>query len=159
MITVPTVRLVDQDGEQVGIVPTDQAMEMADQAGLDLVEVAPNSKPPVCRIMNYGKYKYEIAKKQKVAKKNRHISHVKEIKMRSEISEHDYSFKLKHAIEFLRRGDKVKFTLVFRGREILHRDKGEGVLRRIETDLAEIANVEMLRKREGNNLAMIMVSK
>ena len=159
MITVSTVRLVDQDGNQVGIVPTNQAMEMASQVGLDLVEVAPNSKPPVCRIMNYGKYKYEIAKKQKLARKNRHVSHVKEIKMRSEISEHDYSFKLKHAIEFLKRGDKVKFTLVFRGREILHRDIGESVLKRIEEDLAEIANVEMRRKREGNNLAMIVVSK
>ncbi len=159
MISVPTVRLVDQDGNQVGIVPTDQAMEMAIEAGLDLVEVAPNSKPPVCRIMNYGKYKYEISKKQKQARKNRHIAHVKEIKMRSEISEHDYAFKLKHAIEFLKRGDKVKFTLVFRGREILHKDMGENVLRRIEKDLEDVATVEMHRKREGNNLAMIMVGK
>lgn len=134
-------------------------MEMAEDVGLDLVEVAPDSKPPVCRIMNFGKYKYEIAKKQKQAKKNRHTTQVKEIKMRSEISDHDINFKLKHAEEFLKRGDKVKFTVVFRGRAILHMDHGDKLLQRIATELEDVATIETKTRREGNNLTMFMVGK
>jgi len=158
-IDSPTVRLIDKDGEQAGIVSINQALEMAEQAGLDLVEVAPNSKPPVCRVMNFGKYKYEISKKAKQARKNRHVTQVKEIKMRSEISEHDFDFRLKHAEEFLSRGDKVKFTIVFRGREILHMDHGNELLKRISDYLQEKATVESSARREGNNLTMFMVGK
>ena len=158
-IDAPTVRLIDSEGEQVGIVATKQALEMAETAGQDLVEVAPNSKPPVCRIMNFGKYKYEISKKAKQARKNRHTTQVKEIKMRSEISEHDFDFKLKHAEEFLKRGDKVKFTIVFRGRAILHMSHGDVLLKRIADQLQEVATVEAGTRREGNNLTMIVVGK
>jgi translation initiation factor IF-3 len=158
-IDSPTVRLIDKDGEQAGIVTIGQALEMAEQAGLDLVEVAPSSKPPVCRVMNFGKYKYEISKKAKQARKNRHVTQVKEIKMRSEISEHDFEFKLKHAEEFLSRGDKVKFTIVFRGREILHMDHGNELLKRIADQLQEKATIEATARREGNNLTMFFVGK
>lgn len=151
--------MISVDGKQIGIVPIEQAREVAEEKGLDLVEVSPDAKPPVCRVMNYGKYKYEISKKTKLTHKGRHVSHVKEIKMRPEISEHDFNFKIKHAIEFIKRGDKVKFTLVFRGREILHKDIGEDVLKRIVENLQDYASVESSIRSEGNNLTMIMVSK
>ena len=109
--------------------------------------------------MNYGKYKYELSKKTKLSRKSSHVSHIKEIKMRSEISEHDYNFKIRHAIEFIKRRDKVKFTLVFRGREILHKEIGEKVLKRIVEDLQDIAVMETGIRKEGNNLTMIMISK
>ena len=109
--------------------------------------------------MDYGKFKYEISKKERTAKKNRHVIHVKEIKMRSEISEHDFDFKLKHAIEFLEKGDKVKFTLVFRGREVLHKDIGEAVLKRVAQSLDERASVEAPIRSEGRNLTMVMAPK
>ena len=153
------MRLVDEDGNQVGIVPIEEALKVANDVELDLVEVSPNAKPPVCRIMNYGKYKYEISQKAKKARKNRNIIRVKEIKMRSEISDHDFSFKIKHAEEFLKRGDKVKFTLVFRGREILHKKIGENVLNRVTETLQDIAVIESRVRTDGNNLTMIMVSK
>jgi translation initiation factor IF-3 len=151
--------LIDAEGKQVGIVPVDEALRAAEAAHLDLVEVSPTAKPPVCRIMDYGKFKYELAKKERVAKKNRHVIHVKEIKMRSEISDHDFDFKMRHALEFLDRGDKVKFTLVFRGREALHRDKGEAVLKRAVQFLADKAVVESDVRSEGRNLIMILAAK
>jgi len=153
------VRLIDHEGTQVGIVPNQEAMRYAEEVGLDLVEVSPTAKPPVCRVMDYGKYKYEISKKARIARKNRHIVHVKEIKMRSEISEHDFDFKIKHAIEFLQRGDKVKFTLVFRGREALHKDIGRAVLERAKSVLADKAAVESDIRNEGRNMTMIVGSK
>lgn len=159
LILTSPIRLIDAEGAQVGIVPAEQALEMAFAAGLDLVEVSPSAKPPVCRIMNYGKYRYEISKKSKNARKNRHMSQVKEIKMRSEISEHDFNFKMKHAEEFLKKGDKVKFTVVFRGREILHKDMGEVLLKRVTESLTEMATIESPIKSEGNNLSMIMTAK
>jgi len=151
--------LINKEGKQIGIVPIEKALESANEAKLDLVEVAPNSQPPVCRIMDYGKYKYEISKKAKLAHKHRRVSHVKEIKMRSEISDNDFNFKIKHAIEFIKRRDKVKFTLVFRGREILHKEIGENVLKRIVEALQDIAVVESEIRNEGNNLTMIMIPK
>jgi translation initiation factor IF-3 len=151
--------LIDSEGNQIGIVPTEKAMELAEESQLDLVEVAPNSKPPVCRIMDYGKYKYELSKKIKQAHKKSRTFHVKEIKMRSEISEHDFNFKIKHAEEFFKRGDKVKFTLVFRGREIMHREHGEKVLARIVETLKDVATVETATRKEGHNLTMIMIPK
>ena len=151
--------MINKEGKQIGIVPIEKALESANEAKLDLVEVAPNSQPPVCRIMDYGKYKYEISKKAKLAHKHRRVSHVKEIKMRSEISDNDFNFKIKHAIAFIKRRDKVKFTLVFRGREILHKEIGENVLKRIVEALQDIAVVESEIRNEGNNLTMIMIPK
>ncbi len=151
--------MINSEGDQIGIVPTEKAMELADEAQLDLVEVAPNSKPPVCRIMDYGKYKYELSKKIKQTHKKSRTFHVKEIKMRSEISEHDFNFKIKHAEEFIKRGDKVKFTLVFRGREIMHREHGDKVLERVVEALKDVGTVEMATRKEGRNLTMIMVPK
>jgi translation initiation factor IF-3 len=153
------VRLIDADGKQVGIVPVDEAQRAAEAANLDLVEVSPTAKPPVCRIMDYGKFKYELAKKERIAKKNRHVIHVKEIKMRSEISDHDFNFKMRHAVEFLENGDKVKFTLVFRGREVLHKDLGEAVLKRVALSLDGKAVMEADVRAEGRNLMMIMAPK
>jgi translation initiation factor IF-3 len=158
-IRIATIRLIDQDGEQVGIVPVEDARQRADDAGMDLVEVSPNATPPVCRIMNYGKYKYEITKKQKEAKKKRHVIHIKEIKMRPEISIHDFDFKVKHAREFLERGDKVKFTLMFRGRAILHKENGRAVLERVVATLDDAATVESHIRSEGRNLTMLMTPR
>ncbi len=153
------MRLIDSEGEQIGIVPVEEAQKSAYDVGLDLVEVSPNAKPPVCRIMDYGKYRYEVTKRQKQARKNRHVVHIKEIKMRPEISDHDFNFKLKHAEEFLGRGDKVKFTLIFRGREILHKDHGRAVLERVKETLAEVGNVETDIHHEGRNLSMLVSPK
>jgi len=158
-ITISPVRMIDEEGKQIGIISIEKALDAANEAGLDLVEVAPNSSPPVCRIMDYGKYRYENSKKTKQIRKKRHVFHIKEIKMRSEISDHDFNFKIRHAIEFLKRGDKVKFTLVFRGREILHKEIGEEVLKRIAETLVDIAVIESPVRSEGRNITMIMTTK
>lgn len=155
-IRISPVRLIDQDGEQIGIVATDEARDIAAEAGLDLVEVAPNSRPPVCRIMDYGKYKYEQARKAKEAKKKQHTVTVKEIKLRPKIEEHDYGFKMRHARRFLDDGDKVKFTLRFRGREMTHPELGERVLEKIKEDLGETIVVESDIRREGRTLTMLV---
>lgn len=158
-IRVSPIRLIDEEGNQIGIVPVDEARNQAESAGLDLVEVSPNATPPVCRIMDYGKYRYEITKRAKVARKKRHVVHIKEIKMRPEISEHDFDFKIKHAKEFLSRGDKVKFTVIFRGREILHKDHGRIVLQRTVGILEDIASVETDIHSEGRNMSMLVAPK
>lgn len=134
-------------------------MKYADEEELDLVEVSPTAKPPVCRVLNYGKYKYELSKKERLARKSRHIVHVKEIKMRSEISDHDFNFKVKHALEFFQKKDKVKFTLVFRGRESLHKDIGRAVLERVKVVTVDYAQVESDIRNEGRNLTMILAPK
>jgi len=158
-IRISPVRLIDETGEQVGIVPTDEARAMAAEQGLDLVEVAPNSRPPVCRIMDYGKYKYEQARKAREAKKRQHTITVKEIKMRPKIEDHDFGFKLRHARRFLEEGDKVKFTLRFRGREMTHPELGERVLVRVKEELSELATVESDVKREGRQMTMLMAPR
>jgi translation initiation factor IF-3 len=158
-IRISPVRLIDETGEQVGIVPTDEARAMAAEHGLDLVEVAPNSRPPVCRIMDYGKYKYEQARKAREAKKKQHTVTVKEIKMRPKIEEHDFGFKLRHARRFLEEGDKVKFTLRFRGREMTHPELGERVLKRVKEELAELATIESDVKREGRQMTMLVAPR
>jgi len=158
-IRISPIRLIDEEGKQIGVVPIDTARKEAEQAGLDLVEGSPNADPPVCRIMDYGKFRYEITKRAKVARKKRHVVHIKEIKMRPEISEHDFDFKVKHARDFLSRGDKVKFTLVFRGREILHKDHGRSVLDRVVEVLNDIASVETDIHSEGRNLSMLVSPK
>ena len=158
-IRVPQVRLVDESGQMLGVMGTRDALETAKERGFDLVMVSPNASPPVCRIMDYGKYKYEQSKKASKSKKKQHVVHVKEVKMRPGIERHDYDFKLKHARRFLENNDKVKFSLIFRGREVTHLDIGQRVMERVAKDLEEIANVEVRPKREGHALIMIIAPK
>ncbi len=152
MIRVPQVRVVAPDGESLGIMSTSDAIGKAEEFGYDLVEVAPNANPPVCRIMDYGKFKYEKSKKAKEAKKKQHIVHLKEIKLHAKTEEHDYKFKMEHARKFLMKGDRVKATVVFRGREIMHIDFGKSILERFEQDLGDIATPEQQYKMEGRNM-------
>ena len=158
-IRTPQVRVVDESGQMLGVMNTRDALDTARGKGFDLVMVSPNATPPVCRIMDYGKYKYEQSKKARRAKKKQHVVHVKEVKMRPGIEQHDYEFKMNHARRFLENHDKVKFSLIFRGREVTHLDIGRRVMERVAEDLSEIANVEVLPKREGNALIMIVSPK
>jgi len=157
-IRVPRVRVISGSGESLGILTIAEALQRAVEEKLDLVEVAPNADPPVCRIMDYGKFKYEKAKKLKEAKKKQHISHLKEIKMHPKIEDHDYNFKVDHARKFLIRGDRVKATIVFRGREIAHLDFGKKLLERLNVDLADLSNIELSCKMEGRNMISMYVS-
>ncbi len=156
MIRVSPIRLIGPDGEQVGIIPTKEALQRAREAGLDLVEVAPTSRPPVCRIMDFGKYKYDQAKKASVSKKKQHAMGIKGMRFRPKIEEHDYQFKKKHVEEFLLQGNKVKCFVLFRGREKAHKEFGAKILDRMAEDLAEIATVENPPKMEGNSMTMLL---
>ncbi|MDD5675840.1 MAG: translation initiation factor IF-3 [Chitinivibrionales bacterium] len=156
-IRVPKARVVGEDGEFLGIMPIAEAIQKARDAGLDLVEIAPNADPPVCKIIDYGKFKYEKSKKAKEAKKKQHIMHLKEIKMHPKTEQHDYNFKMEHAREFLIKGDRVKATIVFRGREIMYTEFGRQILDKLDADLAPLATVEQARKMEGRNLGTIYV--
>ncbi|KAA5605199.1 translation initiation factor IF-3 [Roseospira marina] len=158
-IRVPQVRLIDEDGENVGVVPAREAMQRALDAGLDLVEISPNADPPVCKILDYGKFKYEAQKKKNEAKKRQRVIEVKEIKLRPNIDEHDYAVKMKNCHKFLSDGDKVKVTLRFRGREMAHQDLGMKVLIRVRDDMAELAKVEQLPKMEGRQMIMVMAPR
>ncbi|HVP37729.1 MAG TPA: translation initiation factor IF-3 [Candidatus Saccharimonadales bacterium] len=158
-IRVPQVRVVGADGQQVGLLATQEALEMARSAGLDLVEVSPTSRPPVCRIMDYGKFKYEQSKRQRKAKKHQHVTRMKEVKLRPKIEEHDYTFKVQHARAFLLARDKVKVSVTFRGRELAHQDLGHKMLQRVITDLAEVGQVEVPARMEGRILVMVMIAK
>lgn len=153
------MRLIGQDGKQIGIVPIAEAIEAAAKSELDLVEIAPDAKPPVCKIMDFGKYAYDLSKKEKMIKKKQHTIVVKEIRMRPKTDVHDLEFKLKHARSFLEQKQKVKFTVQFRGRELAYKEFGENLLDRIEEMLADIAKVEGERKFEGRNMIMIMTQK
>jgi len=153
------VRVVAQDGNQVGIISIRQALEMAEKEGLDLVEVSPTSKPPVCKIMDYGKYKYELSKKEKIVKKRQQIIHVKEIRFRPKIEAHDFDFKVKHARKFLESGDKVKASVLFRGREMTHLEFGRELLKRFEEELADVAKVEKPAQMEGRNMVLFLIKK
>ena len=155
-IKISPVRVIDDDGEQLGIMEVDQARTIAEERGLDLVEVAPTARPPVCKIMDYGKYKYEQAKQAKEAKKKQHQVHVKEMKFRPKIDDHDYEFKVAHVREFLEKGDKTKLTIMFRGREMMRQEFGLAILKRIVEDLADIAVVEQEPKSEGRNMTMVL---
>ena len=146
------VRLIDQDGEMVGVVSLHQGLQMAYEAGLDLVEVSPNADPPVCKLLDIGKYKYELQKKQKVIQ-------VKEIKMRPGIDDHDYDVKKRSMLRFLEEGDKVKITLRFRGREMVHQELGARVLDRVKADLGELAKVESAPRMEGRQMTMVVGPK
>lgn len=153
------MRLIGPEGEQIGIVSTSEAQSRAEAANLDLVEVAPNAEPPVCRVMDFGKYKYELAKKEKTSKKKQTVIHVKEIRLRPKIEEHDFEFKSKHARKFIEEGDKVKVTVSFRGREMVHKEFGLEVIKRLEEVLSDIAKPERSPQQEGRNLVIYFVKK
>jgi translation initiation factor IF-3 len=159
MIRVPNVRVIDQDGNQIGIIGTREAIAMAMNGGRDLIEISPTANPPVCRIGNIGKYKYELAKKQKDARKKQHIVHLKELKMHPKTEEHDYAYRLKQAREFLLDGDKVKFTVAFKGREMAYQQFGRDKLEKTKADLAEIADCEINARMEGRNMFSIFTVK
>jgi translation initiation factor IF-3 len=158
-ITAATVRLIDQDGEQQGIFGVEDAMEKAKEVSLDLVEVSPNAEPPVCRIMDFGKYLFEMKKKSQSGKAKTKQVHVKEIKFRPGTEEGDYKIKLRKLSEFLENGDRTKITLRFRGREMAHQDLGAKLLKRVEQDLAELGTVEQFPKLEGRQLVMLIMPK
>ncbi|WP_058533301.1 translation initiation factor IF-3 [Legionella saoudiensis] len=158
-INVPEVRLIDVDGNQAGIVSIREALRLAEEAGLDLVEISPTAKPPVCRIMDYGKFLFELSKKQAEAKKRQKQTQVKELKFRPTTEDGDYQVKLRNLIRFLNHGDKVKITLRFRGREMAHQELGMKILERIQQDTAEFAVVEQHAKREGRQLLMVLSPK
>lgn len=158
-INVPNVRLVDEAGEMVGVVPTRQALEMAATAGLDLVEVAAAADPPVCKILDYGKFKFQEQKRKNEARKKQKVIEVKEIKMRPSIDDNDYNVKMRAIHRFLEDGDKVKITIRFRGREMLHQELGMVVLDRVRADLDEKAKVEQYPKLEGRQMTMVLVQK
>lgn len=159
MITSPEVRLIDDKGNNHGVLSIEEALALADKAGLDLVEVSPNVKPPVCKILDYGKFKFEAQKKASQAKKKQKVQTVKEIKMRPGIDIHDYDVKMKAFHRFIEAGDKVKCTIRFRGREMAHKELGMEVLERIEADVADIAKVESRPKLEGRQMSMVFVPK
>ena len=158
-IAVPRVRLVDDKGRMVGVVGRNEALAMAVGAGLDLVEIAPNADPPVCKILDYGKYKYEEQKKKNEARKKQKIIEVKEIKLRPSIDDHDYDVKMRSMIKFIEDGDKVKVTMRFRGRELAHQELGMNVLVRVRDDLDEIAKVEQMPRMEGRQMTMVVSPK
>jgi translation initiation factor IF-3 len=158
-IAVQRVRLVDERGNMVGVVGRNEALTMASDAGLDLVEIAPNADPPVCKILDFGKYKYEEQKKKNEARKKQKIIEVKEIKLRPSIDDHDYDVKMRSMIKFIEEGDKVKVTMRFRGRELAHQELGMDVLVRVRDDLDEIAKVEQMPRMEGRQMIMVMSPK
>lgn len=153
------VRLIGPDGEQVGIVPTNEALDRAKELGLDLVEVAPNSRPPVCRILDYGKYKYEESKKDRLAKKRQHSYQLKEMRYRPKIDKHDFDFKTKHVRSFIESGSKVKVFVIFRGREMAHTEFGRKVLDRVAEELSDVATVEVDPKLDGRHMTMVMAPR
>lgn len=155
-ISAPEIRLIGEDGEQVGIVSVQSALKMAEEAGVDLVEIAPLAKPPVCRIMDYGKFKYAEAKKAHEAKLKQKQIQVKEVKFRPGTDEGDYQIKLRNLIRFLQEGDKTKVTLRFRGREMAHQEFGVRLLERVKADLEQYGTVEQFPKMEGRQLIMVL---
>jgi translation initiation factor IF-3 len=158
-IRVPQVRVVGDDGEQFGVMDTREAIRTARDRGMDLVEVAPNAEPPVCKIIDFGKFQYEQKKKANEAKKKQVVITVKEVKFRPGTDVHDYSYRMKHAREWLQEGDKVKATIWFRGREMTHRELGARILEQLEKDLADISEVEMRPRMEGNQMFTIFMPK
>ena len=151
--------MIDDAGQQLGIMPPPQALTIARQKGLDLVEISPTAVPPVCRIMDYGKYQYQEQKRQREAKRHQHVVEVKEIKFRPKVDEHDYQFKKNHIQRFIEEGDKVKATIFFRGREMAHPDIGHKILMRLIGDLAEVAMPETQPRMEGNQMHTILTAR
>jgi translation initiation factor IF-3 len=155
-IRISPVRVIAPDGEQLGILPIERAQEIADEQGLDLVEVAPLARPPVCRIMDYGKFKYEEQRQAREARKKQHHVQLKEVKMRPGIEEHDFDFKIRHARRFLEEGNKVKLTMMFRGRQMAHPEFGRQVLDRVTSALQDLSKVEAQPMMEGRSMTMVL---
>ena len=158
-LRISPLRVIAPDGEQLGVMTVDEALAAAVQRGLDLVEVAPLARPPVVKIMDYGKFKFEQAKAARAAKKKQHIIQLKEVKFRPGIDEHDFDFKTRHAREFLQDGNKVKVTMMYRGRQMAHIDLGRVVLDRVANELKDIAKIEQDPKLEGRNMSMVLAPK
>jgi len=158
-IRVPQVRVIGDDGSQIGILAVRDALALAQEKGLDLVEVSPTARPPVCRIMDYGKFKYEQNRRARKAKKKQHVVQLKEVKMRPKIEEHDYNFKIGHAREFLAERNKVKLTVTFRGREVAHQDLGFKLIDRALASLADVGVAETTPRSEGRTLVLIVMPK
>ncbi len=156
MIRVPQVRVIDANGNQLGVMQTKDALSAAEAAGLDLVEIAATATPPVCRIMDYGKYKYQMSKKAKDAKKKQTVIQIKEMKLRGKTEEHDFQFKLRNIKRFLSEGDKVRVFIVFKGREITHTELGMAMLKRVADELKDVATIEAPPKLEGRNMTMLV---
>lgn len=155
-IRAPRVRVVDEHGEQIGLMSSREALQLAQERELDLVEIAPQATPPVCKIIDYGKFKYEQQKRDKTQRKHQHQQQLKEVRLHPRTDDHDVDFKTRHAREFLNEGHKVKFTVVFRGREITHQDIGRTLLDRIIQALAEDAKIDQAIKMEGRNMSMTL---
>jgi translation initiation factor IF-3 len=155
-IRISPVRVIDPEGEQIGILPVERALEIAMEQGLDLVEVAPMARPPVCRIMDYGKFKYEEQRKAREARKKQHHVQLKEVKMRPGIEEHDFDFKTRHARRFLEEGNKVKVTMMFRGRQMAHPELGREVLDRVVEELSDVAKLESSPMMEARSMTMVL---
>ncbi len=156
---MPEVRCIDVNGEQIGVISTREALARATQAGVDLVEISPNARPPVCRIMDYGKFKYESGKKEKAAKRNQSAGKVKEVQFHPNVGDHDYQTKVRHTREFLEDGHRVKICLFFRGREGAHREIGFEVMNRVIRDLQDISTAEQPPKMMGRSIQMVMVAR
>ena len=155
-IRASEIRLIDQDGNMVGVVSPDEAIKMAKNVGMDLVEISPNASPPVCKILDYGKFKYEQQKKAHEAKKKQKVIHIKEVKLRPNIDDHDFNIKMKNVHKFLDAGDKVKITLRFRGREMAHQDLGMKLLDRVKEELADKIKIEHSPSFEGRQVVMVV---
>ncbi|WP_372892919.1 translation initiation factor IF-3 [Rhodosalinus sp.] len=155
-IRAPEIRLIGPEGENLGVVPPAKALQAAETVGLDLVEISPNANPPVCKIMDFGKYKYEQQKRESEAKKKQKVTDVKEVKFRPNTDQHDYDVKLRNVIRFLEQGDKVKVTLRFRGREMAHQNLGRELLQRVAEDVKELGKVENMPKVEGRQMIMMI---
>ena len=158
-IRAPEIRLIGAEGENVGVVTPARAMQMAEEVGLDLVEISPNAVPPVCKIMDFGKFKYEQQKKEAEARKKQHVIEIKEIKFRPGTDTHDYDVKMRSVKKFLEEGDKVKVTLRFRGREMAHQELGLDLLKRVAADVEEIGKIENMPKLEGRQMVMMIGPK
>ncbi|GAO56642.1 translation initiation factor 3 [Novosphingobium sp. MD-1] len=159
LINVPKVRVIDENGENLGVMYTREAIEQAAEVGLDLVEVSPNADPPVCKFLDVGKFRYEAQKKANLARKTQKTQEIKEIKMRPNIDDHDYDVKMRNVQRFIEEGDKVKVTLRFRGRELSHQQLGMNLLRRVQDDVAEIAKIEAFPRMEGRQMLMVLAPK
>src|SRR3954464_13690603 len=159
MIRISPVRVITAAGEQLGVLPIEEALAAAQERGLDLVEVAPTARPPVVRIMDYGKYKFEMAKQARIAKKKQHVIELKEVKFRPGIGDHDFMTKTGHARRFLEEKNKVKVTMMFRGRQVAHPELGQAVLDRVSKELADVGKVETAGRLEGKSMTMILAPK
>ncbi len=155
-IRAPQVRLIGKDGKQVGVVTIDQAQTQAKQDGLDLVEISPNAKPPVCKVIDYGKFRYQMTKKERESKKAQHQAKLKEVKVKPNIDEHDLQVKIKRAREFIEKGNKVRVTCMFRGREMAHQELGQKVALRIAEELSDVAQTESPPKQMGRNFSLVL---